>query len=359
MKDQEQIVRSTSQMLQDGLDEVFSSQAYRRFLMFIGNNPNYSYRNALLILQQCPHATRVQGFRAWNRESRMVKKNERGLRINAHFDNKKKEEDRPPLPPSQRKKAKKRKDKNFRKISVFDISQTALVDEDGAVIEETAARGPVTLLPTPFETDLLEGEVHGYNELLTYLNAVSPLPIVFRSGLKNDGSCGYADITVKKDMSQRHTIRTIAYLIARSWRLPYSTDHEQLEVESESIAFIVCQYMGLDTSEFSFNYIAKYSLGKERTSLELFLDAIQKTALFFIDSIDGVRASHITGHQDPDYIIVVNRKTIQRMFQQGLPVYLHYKEGELFAMEKKDIEEHEGLFAVERDVWFDTQRLAA
>ena len=62
MPDQEQHVKSTSQMLKDGLKEVFSTEAFRRFLAFIANNPNYSYRNVLLILQQCPHAKRVMGY---------------------------------------------------------------------------------------------------------------------------------------------------------------------------------------------------------------------------------------------------------------------------------------------------------
>ena len=157
-----------------------------------------------------------------------------------------------------------------------------------------------------------------------------------------------------------HTIRTVLNQIVQCWRRPYCTDREQLEIEAESVAFIVCQYLGLDTSEFSINYIAKYSYGKERGHLEQFLDNIQKTALFFINSIEGVREASRIGYDISEYFLVVSRKTALNLFQNGSSVYLVYPgKGELLAMKKKDLEEHAGPYAADRSVWFNTSRMAA
>jgi hypothetical protein len=337
---------------------VFSTESYRRFLAFVANNPNYSYRNAILILQQCAHATVVMGFKAWLRQGRVVKQGERGLRITALFD--KRPENEPPPPPSKERGGKKKKDK-FRKISVFDYSQTTELDGDGS--EELLADRPRPMYQAPvdsFTPPLLEGEVYGYETLLDYLGLISPLPIVFRNGVKNDGACGQTEITIKRDMSQLHTIRTIINQIACCWRRPYCPDREQLAIESESVAFIVCQYLGLDTSDFSFQYIAKYSLGKERHTLEEFLDVIQKTALLFIDSIDGIHLARQANYDSEEFCLLQNQKTASRLFRRGTPVYLvTLGEGELFAMNQKQIDEHEGPFAVERSMWYDSGRLAA
>ena len=352
MNNQENIVISYAQMLQDGLNEVFSSEPYRRFLTFIANNPNYSYRNALLILQQCPHATKVKGFHAWKKVGRVA--NQRGLRINAHFF---KEDDDQTL---IKKIAKKNKKNTFRRISVFDISQTIIIDEDVAY-ENGFGEAEITQANAslPFQTDMLMGEVEEYDYIIRTIQILSPIPIYFRTSL-TDGSCGDSDIVIKKGMSQLHTIRTMLNQIARYWCKSFCVDNEQLEIVAESITFIVCQYLGLDTSEYSFNHIAKYSLGKEQKYLENFLDNIQKNALYLIDGIDGIRESERIDYDISEYFILINQKTVKRLFQNNSPIYLVFPgEGELLAMKKKDVEDHIGPFATDRSVWFDTNRMAA
>ena len=178
MKDQEVNVKSYSQMLQDGLDAVFSSEEYHRFLSFIANNPTYSYRNVLLILQQCPHATKVMGFQAWKKVGRVA--NQKGLRINARFAEKDEEET-----VIQKIAKKSKKEKNFRRISVWDISQTVVVDEDLAY--EQAAGEPEIMangVCDPFRTDMLEGEVEGYDEIIRTINEFSPLAHALLTVLK-------------------------------------------------------------------------------------------------------------------------------------------------------------------------------
>lgn len=355
MCDQETNVKSYAQMLQDGLDEVLSGEPFRRFLAFIAQNPNYSYRNVLIILQLCPHASRTMGFKAWLKQGRCVRQGERGIRINAPLYNADKEDD-PSIAAS--KPPHKKKDKKFRKISVFDISQTVSLDDDSCVdIEQRPTFGAFA---NPFETEMLEGEVAHYDRLLEILRQISPVPIQFKSGIHGDGTYEYAQIAIRSGMSQLHTIRTVVNQIAHCCRRGACLDKEQLEIEAESIAYIVCQYLGLDTSDFSFNHIAKYSFGRERKSLEQFLDAIQKAALYFIDSIDGIQEAQRIGYDDTEYFLFVNPKTALRLHWRKLPVYLVFPgEGELLTMNRKAIEAHPGPFATDRVLWYGTERMAA
>ncbi len=342
MADQENEIRTYIQMLQDGLDEVVTGEPFRRFLRFLANNPNYSHRNVLLILQQMPEATRTKGFKGWLKEGRCVREGQRGIRINANFQ-RNDEEDL--LPPNQRKKEKR----TFRRISVFDISQTvALEGEEDKQAAPIPYFGPVD----PFTEEMLEGQVEHYDLALTLLRRISPVPVIFRQGCRTEGSIGEAGIIVKDGMSQLHTIRTILNQMVRGCRGPFCEDRDQLEIEAESVAFIVCQYLGLDTSQFSFPHIAKYSFGQERKRLEQFLDAIQQTALYLIDSIDGLLEAQKIGYDADGLFLLTNRRTALRLFREQQSVYLVFPgEGELLTMSRKAIEEHEGPFATDRASW--------
>jgi hypothetical protein len=342
MADQENEIRTYIQMLQDGLDEVVTGEPFRRFLRFLANNPNYSHRNVLLILQQMPEATRTKGFKGWLKEGRCVREGQRGIRINANFQ---RDDEEDLLPPNQRKKEKR----TFRRISVFDISQTvALEGEEDKQAAPIPYFGPVD----PFTEEMLEGQVEHYDLALTLLRRISPVPVIFRQGCRTEGSIGEAGIIVKDGMSQLHTIRTILNQMVRGCRGPFCEDRDQLEIEAESVAFIVCQYLGLDTSQFSFPHIAKYSFGQERKRLEQFLDAIQQTALYLIDSIDGLLEAQKIGYDADGLFLLTNRRTALRLFREQQSVYLVFPgEGELLTMSRKAIEEHEGPFATDRASW--------
>ena len=217
MADQETEIRTYSKMLQDGLDEVVASEPFRRFLRFLANNPNYSHRNVLLILQQMPEATRTKGFKGWLKEGRCVREGQRGIRINANFQRDDEEEF---LSPNQRKRDKEKR--TFRRISVFDISQTVLLDGT----EEQAAPAPCFDPAGPFETEMLEGQVNQYDLALEMLRSVSPLPVLFRQGVRTEGSIGEARIIVRSGMSQLHTLRTILNQMVQVWRGPFCEDKE-------------------------------------------------------------------------------------------------------------------------------------
>ncbi len=349
MQDNESQVKSTSQMLEEGLDEVFSTEYYRRFLAFVAGNPNYSYRNVILILQQCPHATLTKGIRTWNKEGRRIRTGETGLRINACFDKDEDEEkDRPPVVPSKRKR---KSNSRFRRVSVFDVSQTTAVN--GSEDDDGNAPQPARPMGNILGVAPLMGSVAGFDTLLADLKQLAPLPIQFRDNINVDGGAVFNAIIIKEGMSQLHTIRTIINQIAQLWLSAGCHEQEQLEIESESVAFIVSRYLGLDTSAFSFQHIAKYSLGRERNVLERFLDVIQKTALYFIDTVDGIRAARRIGYANDDYFLFTNQKTAFRLFRQGYDLYMIYpKDGELLVMSKKQLELYDGPFAVLRMDWF-------
>ena len=353
MQDQEMDVRTYAQMLQDGLDEITAREPFQRFLRFLANNPNYSPRNVLLILQQKPEATRTKGFKGWLKEGRCVREGQRGIRINANFQRNDEEE---LLPPNQRKRKKEKP--AFRRISVFDISQTVALEGAGEQLPAAPALyfGPAD----PFAADVLEGQVERYDLALWLLRSISPLPVIFQQGLRVDGEVGDAKMLIKNGMSQLHTIRTILNQMVRVWRGPFCENKDQLEIEAESVAFIVCQYLGLDTSSFSFPHIARYSFGQERKRLEQFLDATQQTALYLIDSIDGLLEARHIGYEEKDYFLLTNRRTALRLFREQQSVYLVFPgKGELLTMSKKAIEEHEGPFATDRVSWLTTMQKAA
>ena len=206
MKNQELNVRGYAQMLEDGLEEVFSSDAYRRFLLFVSNNPNYSYGNVLLILQQCPTATRTKGFRGWLKEGRCVRAGEKGIRINAYFD-KKSEDEKKKYPSSKIKNLFEEEENQFRRISVFDIAQTEPLE--GAIeAHPPAAHTEVLEDGHILEPEQLEGSVPGYSHIVHILREISVLPIYFRGRVHSEGSCDGNSITIRSDMSQLHTLRT-------------------------------------------------------------------------------------------------------------------------------------------------------
>lgn len=222
--------------------------------------------------------------------------------------------------------------------------------------KDTAASvATVQIAAYPFIAGSLEGDVDGFDDILAAMRKVSPYSIRIEplTGTRK-GYCSYERriIVIKQGLSQLHTLKTCVHEIAHALLHCGVNGKQQKEIEAESIAFIVCQYFNLDTSDYSFNYIAGYSLGKEKKELKDFLDSIQKTASFLIDSIEGeLEACKIT-YDNKDLSVLVNRKTILRLYSQGVSVYIVYPgKGELFVMDKKQLDGHSGPYAVERSVW--------
>ena len=255
---------------------------------------NYSFNNTLLIAMQKPEATLVAGYKAWQKNfERHVNKGEKAIRILAPAPYKIKEE-RDKLDPvtgemmfdengMPQKEQVEVTIPAFRAVSVFDVSQT-----DGKPIPELEAQ---ELLST----------VEGYEDFVQALMNVAPVPIGFED-IPGD-SKGYFHteekrIAVQENMSESQTLKTMVHEVAHSMlhnkeinrddlmEVP-AKDRNTKEVEAESVAYTVCQHFGIDTSDYSFGYIAGWSSGKDMKELKSSLDTIRKTASELIIGIEG------------------------------------------------------------------------
>ena len=291
-KTEKQKVKEITDKLEEGLKELFESEKYRSYLSTMSKFHNYSFNNTLLIAMQKPEATLVAGYKAWQKNfNRHVNKGEKGIRILAPAPYKIKEErnkldpvtgevmlDQDGMPQTEEVEV---KIPAFRAVSVFDVSQT-----DGEPIPELEAK---ELLST----------VEGYEDFIKAITYVAPAPIGFED-IPGD-SKGYFSptenrIAVQEGMSESQTLKTMVHETAHSMLhnkevnkgdiLAPVKDRNTKEVEAESIAYTVCQHFGIDTSEYSFGYIAGWSSGKDMKELKSSLDTIRRTASELITGIE-------------------------------------------------------------------------
>ena len=291
---EKQKVQEITDKLEEGLKELFESEKYKTYLSTMSKFHNYSFNNTLLITMQKPKATLVAGYKAWQKNfERHVNKGEKAIRILAPAPYKIKEE-RDKLDPvtgemmfdengMPQKEQVEVTIPAFRAVSVFDVSQT-----DGKPIPELEAQ---ELLST----------VEGYEDFVQALMNVAPVPIGFED-IPGD-SKGYFHteekrIAVQENMSESQTLKTMVHEVAHSMLHNKEINRDDLmeapakdrntkEVEAESVAYTVCQHFGIDTSDYSFGYIAGWSSGKDMKELKSSLDAIRKTASELITGIEG------------------------------------------------------------------------
>ena len=292
---EKQKVQEITDKLEEGLKELFESEKYKTYLSTMSKFHNYSFNNTLLIAMQKPEATLVAGYKAWQKNfERHVNKGEKAIRILAPAPYKIKEE-RDKLDPvtgemmfdengMPQKEQVEVTIPAFRAVSVFDVSQT-----DGKPIPELEAQ---ELLST----------VEGYEDFVQALMNVAPVPIGFED-IPGD-SKGYFHteekrIAVQENMSESQTLKTMVHEVAHSMLHNKEINRDDLmeapakdrntkEVEAESVAYTVCQHFGIDTSDYSFGYIAGWSSGKDMKELKSSLDIIRKTSSELITGIEGV-----------------------------------------------------------------------
>ena len=119
------------------------------------------------------------------------------------------------------------------------------------------------------------------------------------------------------------------------------------------MTFIVSRHLDIDTSGFGFYEVTQHSAGRKQDVLEEYLDIVQKTALYLIDTLDGIREARRIAYPTSEYFLLTNQKTALRLLRQGHLVYLVYpRQGELLAMNKKAVQDYDGPFAVPREGWF-------
>lgn len=288
-----QQVREITDKLEQGIKELFESERFKEYLRTMSKFYHYSFSNTLLIAMQKPEATYVAGYTSWQRNfDRQVMKGEKGIKTLAPAPYKAKEE-REKIDPSTQKPILDADGKPvtetvevmrpaFKVVSVFDISQT-----DGKELPDIIV-------------DELSGSVENYAAFFEALKQESPVPIAFEDipgGAKGYFSPLESRIAIQEGMSEIQTVKTAIHEIAHAKLHAIHPDEKTApedkkdrhtkEVEAESVAYTVCQRYGIETSDYSFGYIAGWSSDKETKELKGSLETIRKTAAEMIDSIDA------------------------------------------------------------------------
>ena len=285
-------LKEITDRLEQGIAELFDSERYKEYLKVMSKFHNYSFRNTVLIAMQKPDASLVAGFSAWkNNFERNVMKGQKGIKIIAPSPYKIKQEMQKIDPHTQKpiigkdgKPVTEEKEVTipaYKVVSVFDVSQT-----EGKELPDIAV-------------DELTGDVDRYKDFFAALEKTSPVPIAFEN--IEGGSHGYYHledkrIAINEGMSELQTLKTAIHEIAHAklhdidLNAPKDeqprVDRRTREVEAESVAYTVCQHYGLDTSDYSFGYVAGWSSGRELSELKSSLETIRSAAAEIINSID-------------------------------------------------------------------------
>ena len=275
--------------LEEGVEKVFTSEQYQMYLQTMAKFHNYSFNNTLLIAMQRPDATLLAGYQTWQKKfHRHVKRGEKGIKIIA------------PVPVKEKRQVEKIDEETqeivigidgqpetetverilprFRVTTVFDVSQT-----EGEP------------LPT-LEVNELVGDVFIYEDFMKGLEEISPVPFQFQeidSGAKGYYSNAEKLVAIQTGMSQAQTMKTAVHETAHAIlhdrdvmeENGITKDRMTKEVESESVAYVVCNHFGLDTSDYSFNYVAGWSSDKEMPELRSSMDTIRLTSSQLIADI--------------------------------------------------------------------------
>lgn len=293
-------VAELTERLENGVKELYASDNYAQYITAMAKFHHYSFGNALLILFQCPQATNVAGYNTWKQLGRQVKKGEKGIMILApcNFRASLQREKIDPLTgqallgPDGKPLTEKVKisPNRFKIAHVFDLSQT-----EGRELPQIGVSE-------------LTGDVADYNGIYNRLTALSPLPVVqedFQRSAKGYTSFTENRIVVKPGMSQVQTIKTLVHEITHAklhkpddiLDVPRQDERRRKEVEAESIAYVVCQHFGIDTTDYSLAYVAGWSKGRELTELKGSLNIIHATAGEIIDAISPPPAPERTLEQ--------------------------------------------------------------
>ena len=280
-------IQELTEKLQNGIQELYDSEKYRDYLRTMAKFHHYSFNNSLLIWAQRPDATAVAGYRAWQTKfERTVNPGAKGIMI---------------YEPSNFKRT-------LREI-VTDEDGNPVLDKDGnkvtRAVEKTFptfkvgyvfAYEDTTGKPLPSIVSIVDKEVDNFNSVMNAMQKVSPAPIRFDS--VDGGANGYynllkREIVVKDTLPQAQKIKTAVHEVAHSILhdkidgLDQEANKREMEVSAESVAFVVCSYLGLDTNEYSFGYVAGWSAGKELKELQTKMEIIRSTAHTIISGIEA------------------------------------------------------------------------
>ena len=274
--------RKAFKMIEEGVQQLRSSEKYRDYLRSLSKFHDYSFNNTLLILSQCPNASMIAGFNTWKNEfNRRIRKGEKSIKILAPYKVKhsiiKKETDENGNETHVEKQISITK---FRPVNVFDVSQT-----EGDAL--------------PSLTKELIGSSESSIGLIEAIKEISEIPVLFKTKEEDPslvtakGYFQYGEngkfIVIRKDMDINQQAKTLLHEFAHSILHENSTKEKRVkEIEAESLAFVVSNHFGLDTSDYSFGYIQSWSSNKSDKELKDVLEDIQEHADKLIEMIEPV-----------------------------------------------------------------------
>ena len=286
-------IKEITDRLEQGIQDLFDSNRFKEYLRVMSKFHDYSFNNTLLIAMQKPDATFVAGYTSWKKDyGRQVVSHAKSIKVLAPSPYKVKREVDKIDPTTQKpvigKDGKPVKEETeitvpaFKVVSVFDVSQTEGKE-----------------LPT-IGVDELTGDVEQYADFFKATEQASPAPVGFEkieSGAKGYYSQTEKRIAINEGMSELQNLKTLIHEIAHAklhdidLNAPAKEqtdrpDRRTREVQAESIAYAVCQHYQLDTSDYSFAYVAKWSSGRELSELKASLKTIRDTAAGLIADID-------------------------------------------------------------------------
>lgn len=303
-KDRQEVLKALTEQLEKSIQDFMESEKYKTFLSSMAKFHNYSLNNQILIAVQKPDSTLCAGYTTWQKQNRYVKKGEKGIKIICPSPYKKeylkdvidKTTGKPELLPDGRTKQEiVQKVIPFFKVGyVYDISQT-----EGQPLPEIA--------------DILEGDLdEGLKSLKEAMLQASPVPVCFQpiDGETNGFySPAAGKIIVDSTLSEKQSLKTLIHetahaLLHNPEASSSQSTRETKEVEAESVAYVVCQYFGLDTSDYSFGYIAGWSSGKGTPELKASLENIRNTSNEIISNVEQ---------------ILIKKETLEQTVSQVLP----------------------------------------
>ena len=357
----EKQLKEISERLEQGVKEIFTSERYTEYLNTMSKFHNYSFNNTLLITMQKPEATLVAGYQAWQKKfNRHVKRGEKGIQIIAPAPIREKQEIEKIDPVTKEPvigddgqpetEIVEMVIPRFRVTTVFDVSQT-----EGEPIAE-------------LEVPELTGSVQFYDTFMQALQNISPVPIRMMN-VEGEAKGYYHQtekyIAIKEDMSNVQTMKTGVHEVSHALLHDREVmdaegvlkDQTTKEVEAESIAYIVCNHFGLDTSEYSFTYIASWCESRDMKALKASMDTIRKTSAEIIGNIEEqmheielerpIRETfhredvilHLSGSMGSEYSYNLVENMTAEQLQENVREYVTLLEQDEISEDEKPLEE--------------------
>ncbi len=265
----------------DGVRSVWSSEAWARWLTTLAKFHDYSLNNTMLIAMQMPEATRVASYRSWQRDfNRHVRKGEHGIEVLVPMVVRSKLSEGKELPRENDEDTPERKRLvGFKVGHVFDVSQT-----EGE--------------PLPTIAERVSSDVERYDEVMDAICAVSAYPVEVVDGLPPETNglfsrMGY--IAIRAGMPQGQTVKTalheLAHSVMHDANVEELPDRSMREVQAESVAYAVSAALGLDTSGYSFGYVASWAVGKSDEEMRACMQVVRDATKDIIDRMEIILAA--------------------------------------------------------------------